>query len=164
MDRYSELLSFDALPKNVEDRHEAVLNYFGDQLCQSFEMACRATMSKMNKPATVRPVDRAPYEVASRLSPEQKQAVMEISKDCTNMLINFLLPLLGSAGYQNRLGDKHYVRYRLDAEICKTPSDEDDSEESDDPIEVQTINRTGIRYFGEMWPVWKNKYLSPNIP
>jgi hypothetical protein len=58
--------------------------------------------------------------------------------------------MLGGTGVDQRLGDEHAIRFKLDLEICRV--------DTHDVVEVETLNRGGKKFFGDYWGRWINRF------
>jgi|688.fasta_scaffold410732_2 hypothetical protein len=145
--------TFSGLPTEPKERHEALVDVLGELLLSLRNWSVAATRrvleSSNSQPGTLTPRE-SQFAGLADLSPEQRELVGKLSQVTTDRFIQLLLTMLGGTGVDQRLGDEHAIRFKLDLEICRV--------DTHDVVEVETLNRGGKKFFGDYWGRWINRF------
>lgn len=148
-------IRFTDLPGDPAERHEVLVDLFGETLCWLRNWAISAT-KELAESAEAREqlgtIRRNMYEALAALPPEHRDVALKVSEATVDRFIRLLLTMLSGIGVDHRLGDDHAIRFKLDVEICDV--------ENADVVEHETINRDGKKYFADYWTSWLNRFAS----
>lgn len=146
-------LDYTSLPIDPADRHEALVDFFGQVLMRlrNWSLEASRTLVESNeareKLATIR---RGCFDGVARLSPEQRKEAMLLAEDTLDGFIERFLWLLGNEGTDDRIGPSHAYRLRIEMEVIDVNADE--------VVEEEAINRGGSKFFGSYWGRWLNRF------
>jgi hypothetical protein len=148
-------IDFANLPSDPRERHELLVDLFGRYIFWLRNWTVNATRElaesevAREKLGTVR---RKKYDKIAALTPEQQSVVCEISEATVDRFIQLFLTMMADTGVDQRLGNDHAIRFKLDMEICDI--------ESVKVVDQETINRGGKKFFPEYWGRWLNQFAS----
>lgn len=145
-------ISYDELPSDPVERHEALVDIFGQYVNWIRDWSVGTTRglgeSEQSR-ENIRAVNRDRWEKLAQLSNEERTIVYDISEATIDRFVQMLLVMLGNQGVDQQLGNNHSIRFKLDLEIC--------SSETNEVVETETINRGGKKFFGDYWGRWLNR-------
>ncbi|HVC97214.1 MAG TPA: hypothetical protein VND64_26275 [Pirellulales bacterium] len=146
-------ISYDTLPSNPKERHEVLVDAFGEYLF----WVRRQTLSRiraLSESAEAREelgrLFRPVYEEASRLGAEDREKAYQLADAAVGFFARLLLTMISGNGFDDAIGSHHVFRFRLDMEICDA--------ETGEVVSSETINRHGERFFAEYWGRWLNRF------
>ncbi len=146
-------VSFEELPSDPRQRHEALVDAFGQYLFwvrhETLSRTRHLVESREAREELGR-LFRDVYERASRLSAEDREAAYRLVEASVGFFARLFLTVISGVGFDDPIGPNHVLRFRLDMEICDAETGEIVSEE--------TINRNGEKFFPEYWGRWLNRY------
>lgn len=140
------------LPSDPAERHEALVDIFGRYMMWMRDWSVDTTRDlgeSEDSREKIRAMSRDKWEKLSQLSPEERAVAYEVAQATTDRFVQMLLVMLGNQGVDQRLGNDHGVRFKLDLEICDADTVE--------VVESETINRGGKKFFGDYWGRWLNR-------
>jgi hypothetical protein len=147
-------VSFNDLPADPQQRHEALVSLFGQYLFwarnYSLERA-RQLAEAAEIRAQLGKIFRRPYEQLGGLQEGERIAAYEFARACTDAFAKQLLALFGNEGFDLKMGEQHAIRIRLELEICDASTGE--------VIAEEVLNRGG-KFFPDYWGQWLNQYGS----
>lgn len=148
-------LDYDRLPSDRQQRHEQLLDVFGQCLVgarrTSLNFAMQLAESAETRESLGR-LHREPYEKVAALQPEHRQCAYEFSKAVLDRFAQELLRLLGNAGTDLRVGAHHSARFPVDIQICDSDTGEVVLEEN--------LSWKGAKSLPDYWGRWVNRYGS----
>ena len=139
-------LSFDELPSDPKERHEALVDAFGQYLLwvrQETLSRTRQLVESNEAREELGRLFRDAYEQASRLSAADRDVAYRLVEAAVSFFGRLLLTMISGVGFDNPIGPGHAVRFRLDMEICDV--------ETGQVVLEETINRNGEKFFPEYW-------------
>ena len=146
-------LDFDNLPRDPQERHEILLDVFGEYLFwvrgQTLSRA-RGLAESLEARKQLGTIYRKVYEEAAKLNPQDREVAYGLAEACLDCFSCLFLTMISGTGFEDHIGPNHVFRYRLDMEIC-------DAETGDIVLE-ETINRNGKKFFPDYWGRWLNRY------
>ncbi len=145
--------SFDDLPVDPRERHEACVALFGSDVFDvrnGVLRACNVLCESEEARSKYARLHRQAYDDIAKLPPEARQAAGRLAKRVLDNFIHQLIWMLGHGGFDHPLGPGHAIQYRLDMEVFDINSEE--------MVLCETVNRDGIRYFGSYWGRWLNAF------
>ena len=145
--------SFDDLPRDASQLHEACVALFGREVFAARNavlLGCQRCCESEGARTHLAKLFRQPYDDMAALPCEARLVAYRFAQDVADRIIVNLLRTLGHQGYDQPLGPDHAMQFRLDLEIVDTRSDELALRE--------TINRKGERSFGNYWGRWLNTF------
>lgn len=148
-------IDFADLPSDPRERHEVLVDLFGRYLFWLRNWTVSATRElaeseeARDKLGTIR---RKKYDELAALTPEQQDVACKISEATVDRFIQLFLTMLAGTGVDQRLGNDHAIRFKLDMEICDV--------ENVELVDQETINRGGKKFFAAYWGRWLNQFAS----
>lgn len=148
-------IDFATLPSDPRERHEVLVDLFGRYVLWLRNWTVRATgeltesEEARDKIGTIR---REKYDDLAALTPEQQDVARKISEATVDRFIQLLLTTLAGTGVDQRLGNDHAIRFKLDMEICDV--------ENGEVVDQETINRGGKKFFADYWGRWRNQFAA----
>jgi hypothetical protein len=146
-------VSFEELPSDPLQRHEALVDAFGQYLFwvrnETLSRARRLVESREAREELGR-LFRDAYEEASRLTAEDRETAYRLVEASVGYFARLFFTMISGTGFDDPIGPNHVLRFRLDMEICDAETGEIVSEE--------TVNRNGEKFFPEYWGRWLNCY------
>lgn len=142
------------LPSNDKERHEILVDCFGEFLFWLRNWALESSRELINSEAIrekIGNVRRKHYEGASQLNAEDRQAAMLLVEETLNSFLERLIWFLGNEGSDALFGTHHAYRFRVELEIVDI--------DTGNIVLEETINRGG-KFFGSNWGRWLNRYAS----
>lgn len=141
-----------SLPDDDRVRHEKLVELFGDYMMwirkQTLKHADSSTSSIENC-QSIASVSREPYEAIANMNPEDRQKALAFAKIAVDTYARIFLTVLAGTGDDQKLGDQHSAKFRLNLEIHDVASGE--------LVVDETVNRGGKKFFPEYWGRWINK-------
>lgn len=140
------------LPSDPAERHEALVDIFGRYMMWMREWAIETTRDlgeSEESRSKIPQLRREKWERLSEMTEDERAVVYDISQATMDRFIQMFLVMMGNTGVDQRLGNDHSVRFKLDLEICDV--------ESIEVVESETINRGGKKFFGDYWGRWLNR-------
>lgn len=154
MSRRPPLISLDfaSLPSEPRQRHELLVDVFGQYLMWLRNWTVEAS-HELAESAEARQklgaIQRRKYEAVAALTPDQRDVACAFAEGAVDRFIQLFLTMLSGTGVDHQLGLHHAVRFRLEMEILRV---------ADRAIVGQeVINRGGEKFFAEYWGRWKNR-------
>jgi hypothetical protein len=148
-------IRFADLPSDASERHEVLVDLFGRYLfwLRNWTVGATRDLAKSEEArSAIGAVRRKKYDDLATLTSEQQDIACKISEATVDRFIQLFLTMLSNTGVDQRIGDTHAIRFRLDIEICDV--------ENADVVEAETINRGGKRLFADYWGRWLNQFPS----
>jgi hypothetical protein len=146
-------LDLAGLPTDSRERHEVLLDLFGQYLMwirnRTLKGTKKAAESEQfrNDLGTIR---RKPYDGVGSMTAEMREAAFQFAEATVNEFISELLAVLAHQGVDFPLGHQHAVRLRLEMEIVAM--------ETREVIHEEVINRGCERHFTNYWGRWLNRH------
>ncbi len=146
-------VSYEDLPEDPGQRHEALVDLFGQYLFwirqETFDRTEQLVRSADARNQLGR-LFRQAYEEAAELGDEEKRIALGLVRSSVDFFARMFLTMISGQGFDDKLGPNHVMRFRLDMEICDA--------ETGEPVSEETINRNGEKFFPEYWGRWLNRY------
>jgi hypothetical protein len=146
-------LSFEELPEDPKERHEVLVDLFGQYLlsvrAQTLSRVRQLVESEEERNKLGK-VFREVYEQAAMLDSHSREIGFRLANSAIANFAVLILTMISGQGFDDLLGPLHVFRYRLDMEIC-------DGNTGDVVLE-ETINRGGKKFFPDYWGRWLNRY------
>jgi hypothetical protein len=146
---------FADLPTDPKERHEILVDLFGHYVLWLRNRSLRTTRQLAESEemrAGLGTIRSARYDELAAMPPEQREAAYKAAEATVDRFIESFLTLLSGTGADERLGEGHAVRFRLDLEICEV--------ESMEVVGQETLNRGGEKFFAGYWGRWLNRFGS----
>ncbi len=146
-------VSFDELPSDPKQRHEVLVDAFGEYLFWVRHETLSRTRQLVESTEARQELGRLfrdVYEQASRLSPEDREATYRLVEAAIGFFTRLFLTMISGTGFDDPIGPNHVLRFRLDMEICDA--------ETGEVVWEETINRDGQKFFPEYWGRWLNRH------
>lgn len=142
----------DSLPENNQERHERVVELFGDYMMwirgQTMEHVSSLT-SSVDSSHSIARVSREPYEAVASMSVPDREKAIALAKVAIDSYAKIFLTMLSGTGNDQRLGVDHSAKFLLSMEIHDI--------EKDEVVVDEIVNRGGKKFFPEYWGRWINK-------
>lgn len=151
-------VSFENLPDDAKQRHEALVNVFGEYLFWVRNQAIQQIRMLVESPEEREKLGRLfrhTYEDASKLSPEDRKRAYALAESALTHFAKMFLTMISGQGFDDAIGSNHVFRYRLEMEICDS--------ETGAVVFEETINRGGEKFFPEYWGRWLNQFGHPPV-
>jgi hypothetical protein len=152
-------VEYDQLPQDAKARHEMLVDVLGQYVLWlrnwSIDSSRKviATADANERLGTVR---WKRYEGVAAMPPEQQQAALQLAEATVDRFVQLFLTLLSGTGVDQRIGNDHAVRFKLDLEIVDV--------ETENIVETATVNRGGQKFFADYWGRWLNRFSSMKSP
>lgn len=143
----------DTLPVDPKERHEALVNVFGQYLFWARHQTMQAIRSRgdsSEERSALGQQCRTDFDEIAQLRPEDRERAYAIAQRAMDIFARMMLTMISGQGFDDSLGQHHVFRYRLTMEIC-------DSRTGDVVLE-EVINRNGEKFFPEYWGRWLNRF------
>jgi hypothetical protein len=143
------------LPADPKQRHETLVSIFGRYMIWLRNWAVGASRQLVeskearDKLGTIR---RAKYDSVAEFDPIQRDAACNLAEATVDRFIQLFLTMLSGTGVDQRLGENHAVRFKLDMEIMDLDTEE--------VVEQQTMNRATDKPFADYSGRWLNQFGS----
>ncbi|EAQ78294.1 hypothetical protein [Blastopirellula marina] len=137
---------FDSLPVDPRDRHEALVDLFGQHVTWLRNWSVTATAQLVESEESRKnlgTIRREKYDTLASLTPEQKAAAREATAATVDRFIQLFLTMASGTGIDQRIDDPHAIRFKIDLEVCEIHNSE--------VVEQETINRRGKKFFADYW-------------
>lgn len=143
--------TFETLPDAERARQEALQDVFGKQL---FDL--RTTVMELLEALVKTPEKREalgtirskPYEDVAAMSEKDLQSALVLARSAVHFYIQHLMAMLDDAGVHMKMGESHFLHYRLTAEVFRI---------SDGAIvEERVVNRFPLPTLGGKYGKWLN--------
>jgi hypothetical protein len=145
---------FASLPSDLKERHEALVDFFGEHLfwcrAQALDTARRAVASPELREQLGR-IPAEPFDRVSTLPESARIAALDLAQASVDQFMRLLLVLLTGTGTDQRLGSDHAIRYKLLMEVVAVHN-------PDCVAHEEIINRTGRKAFFDYFGRWLNRF------
>ncbi|MFO0949528.1 MAG: hypothetical protein U1D30_27040 [Planctomycetota bacterium] len=146
-------VSFEELPSDPKERHEALVDLFGEYVLWVREQAIsriRRLVESEEERNKLGTLFRDVFEDAANLPVKDRIIALRLVESAIGNFAGLFLTMMSGQGFDDSLGPNHVFRYRLDMEVCDV--------EKGEVVYEETINRGGKKFFPEYWGRWLNKY------
>ena len=147
--------SFEDLPLNPDERHEAFVQFLGQHLFSERNQrlaAIRQLVESEGSRNRLGKIHRQPYEAVGSLDTQGQKAALALAQTAIDLFMQDLLGLLQHIGTDMRLGENHALRYRLWLEVIDL-NNEDELE----VVEEELVNRCGKKALTSYFGRWLNR-------
>ena len=147
---------FSELPADVDMRHEAAIETFGQHLFAIRNSVAASIRANVNASQESRDrmgrLHRIEYDAAARLSDEDREIALQLAQKSVDLFIRWFLALLQCNGLSTDLkaGDEHAIAYELLLKFIRTNDLE--------PVETHVVNKDGEKVTSDYFGRWLNRY------
>lgn len=135
-------ISFEKLPTDPGERHEVLVDLFGQYLFwvhgQTISRTRRLVESEQER-SELGNLYRSVFDEIANLSEKERDAAVRLAEAAIGSFAGSLLTMISGQGFEDSIGSNHVFRYRLDMEVCDA--------ESGEVVFEETINRGGKSSF-----------------
>lgn len=146
-------VSFEELPSDSKQHHEALVDAFGQYflwLRHETLLTTKQRVELQEARESLGQLFRDVYEQASQLNAEDRDTAFRLVEAGVSFFARLFLTMISGTGFDDPIGPNHVLRFRLDMEICDG--------KTGDVVSVETINKNGKKFFPEYWGQWLNRY------
>lgn len=145
-------LKFSDLPAASRERHEALVDIFGQYLVwlRSWVMEASSELVESQEARTrLGAIRSRRYDPVASLDSDQRRAACKFAEATLDHFIQLFLTMLSGTGVDQRLGNDHAIRFVLAMEILNV--------QNEAVVEQEVINRGGEKFFADYWGRWLNR-------
>jgi hypothetical protein len=147
--------TFEDLPPDPKERHEAFVTFLGQHLFSIRNQrlgAIRRLVESRELRNRLGTIHRRPYETVGALDEAGQEAAIALVQTAIDLFMQDLLGLFQNIGPDVRLGRDHALRYKLWLEVIDLTNDDEPT------VAAEVVNRGGQRALETYFGRWLDKY------